>query len=175
MRFDNFSEPNNSDAIGFWTRIGMRLSASGLRLLHIFFGLVVFTGTADASDRVFYIQAIEHKGKTHVKKEPFPLMPLVNQAGMKMKPTDGDGVWAVEAYGFSPAQITVMQGDDVTLHFIGINGAHHGITIEGVKTFELTRGTMRSVTFKADKPGLINFICADHAPNMTGQIVVLAK
>ncbi len=130
---------------------------------------------AVAADREFYIQAVEHKGKTHVSSEPFPLKPLQQAPGMKVKAPAADGTWKVESYGFSPGQITVMQGDRVTLNFVGINGAFHNIKIVGVDDFRLTRGTMKVVQFTADEPGLIQIICLDHKPNMTGQIVVLPK
>ena len=150
------------------TRLIFSLALTGLCLS-------AYASPSFATERVFYIQAIEHKGKTSVKMEPYPAKPLANSAGKKTKPANRDGIWAVEAYGFSPAQVTVMQGDEVILHFIGINGGHHSINIEGVKTIEPTRGTMTSVRFTADKPGLIPFVCADHGPNMNGQIVVLKK
>ena len=130
-------------------------------------------GAASAAEREFYIQAIEHKGKTNVSSEPFPSQPLKHSAGMKVKTPKPDGTWGVEAYGFSPAQITVMQNDEVVLHFVGINGAHHHISIEGVKPFEVTRGTTTTVRFVADKPGLIQMNCSDHQPSMSGQILVL--
>jgi D-arabinose 1-dehydrogenase-like Zn-dependent alcohol dehydrogenase len=35
----------------------------------------------------------------------------------------------------------VNQGDTVTLHFLGVQGPHHVITVEGVGTFPLDRDT----------------------------------
>lgn len=140
-------------------------------------GLVaaIHAGPAAAIERVFYIQAIEHKGKTNTSSEPFPSKPLEQEAGMKIKVPIPDGTWAVEAYAFSPSQITVVEGDLVILHFIGINGAQHNISIEGVKAFKVTRGTTTTIRFTPDKPGIIPITCFDHQPNMNGQIVVMRK
>ena len=74
------------------------------------FCMALTPSPASAAERVFYIQAIEHKGKTSLSQEPYPATPLANKPGMKMKPTSTEGVWAVEAYGFSPAQLTVVKG-----------------------------------------------------------------
>lgn len=48
--------------------------------------------------------------------------------------------------------------------------------IEGAeKPVVVKRGTTQTVTFKADKPGLISYTCTDHPPSMKGQVVVLPK
>ena len=61
------------------------------------------------------------------------------------------GRWEVSAYVWLPNQITVNQGDDVTLDFVGINGAAHPVTIQGyAKPFVVTRGATTKITFKAD-------------------------
>ena len=60
-------------------------------------------------------------------------------------------------------------------HFIGINGAIHNISIEGVKALTLHRGRVTTVRFTPQTPGIIKIQCFDHQPNMNGQIVVLAK
>ena len=67
----------------------------------------------------------------------------------------------------------VNQGDKVTLHFIGVQGAHHVITVDGVGNFELMRGQINTVSFVANNPGIINYVCHVHLPNMVGQILVL--
>ena len=133
------------------------------------------TSSVHAIERVFYVKAVEYKGKVHTKREAFPKSPLQAESGMKIKKTDANGVWSVEAYSFEPSQLTVYQDDLVILHFIGINGAIHNISIEGVKATTLTRGTMTTVRFIAKKTGIIPFTCFDHQPNMNGQIAVLPK
>ena len=56
---------------------------------------------------------------------------------------------------------------------MGVQGAHHVITVDGIGTFELKRGQMNTVSFIANNPGIINYVCHVHAPNMAGQIMVL--
>lgn len=46
---------------------------------------------------------------------------------------------------FVQNQIVVNQEDKVTLHFIGLQGAHRVITVDGVGNFELMRGQINTV------------------------------
>lgn len=85
------------------------------------------------------------------------------------------GAWDFRSFTFAPDQIVVNQGDKVTLHFIGVLGVHHLITVNGVGTFALHRGEIHTVSFIANNPGTINFFCSLHLPNMVGQILVLPK
>ena len=85
------------------------------------------------------------------------------------------GSWDFRSFTFAPDQIVVNQGDKVTLHFIGVLGAHHIIIVDGVGTFSLHRGEIHTVSFIANNPGTINFFCIVHLPNMVGQILVLPK
>ena len=85
------------------------------------------------------------------------------------------GSWDFRSFTFAPDQIVVNQGDKVTLHFIGVLGVHHIITVDGVGTFSLHRGEIHTVSFIANNPGTINFFCSIHLPNMVGQILVLPK
>ena len=85
------------------------------------------------------------------------------------------GSWDFRSFTFAPDQIVVNQGDKVTLHFIGVLGVHHIITVDGVGTFSLHRGEIHTVSFIANSPGTINFFCSVHLPNMVGQILVLPK
>jgi hypothetical protein len=51
---------------------------------------------------------------------------------------------------WAPSQITVNQSDEVTLEFVGINGASHSTTIAGYnKSFELKRGQATKISFTA--------------------------
>ncbi len=127
-----------------------------------------------ASDRTVYLAAIEPKGTTSVAKEPFPAATLPGGGGYRLEGPDADGNWMVETYRWLPGEITVVQGDKVTLEVLGINGASHPTTIEGYDiSFEVKRGQLNSVTFTADKPGIFRIICSAHQPSMTGQLVVL--
>ena len=95
--------------------------------------------------------------------------------GFRIMEPNKVGAWDFKSFTFSPDQIVVNQGDKVTLHFIGVQGTHHGITVEGVDNFELMRGQLHTVSFVANNPGTITYICHVHLPNMVGQILVLPK
>jgi plastocyanin len=95
--------------------------------------------------------------------------------GFRIVPPNNVGAWDFRSFTFAPDQIVVNQGDKVTLHFIGVLGVHHVITVDGVGTFALHRGEIHTVSFIANNPGTINFFCSVHLPNMVGQILVLPK
>jgi hypothetical protein len=70
----------------------------------------------------------------------------------------------------------VYQGDQVTLHFLGVHGPAHTITVEGqADKFVLRRGEKHSVSFVADKVGPIRFVALDRQPTMQGEVVVLPR
>jgi plastocyanin len=95
--------------------------------------------------------------------------------GFRITEPNKVGAWDFRSFTFSPDQIVVNQGDKVTLHFIAVQGAHHAITVEGIDTFELARGQIHTVSFVANNPGTITYICHVHLPNMVGQVLVLPK
>ncbi len=132
--------------------------------------------TAEAAEqRHIVVTAIEPKGGANVEKEPFPA-PLPDGAGYVLKKPDDKGRWEVAVYVFDPRQIVVDEGDEVTLEFVGINGASHPVTIEAYgQTFELKRGQVHKVTFVADKPGRHSIICASHVPTMVSELIVNPK
>ena len=68
------------------------------------------------------------------------------------------GAWDFRSFTFAPDQIVVNQGDKVTLHFIGVLGVHHIITVDGVGTFALQRGEIHTVSSIANNPGTISFL-----------------
>lgn len=84
--------------------------------------------------------------------------------------------WEVSAYVWQPAQIIVNEGDEVTLEFVGINGAAHPTTIAAFgQTFTVKRGQAHRITFTADKVGIFGIICSTHGPSMSGELVVMPK
>ncbi len=107
--------------------------------------------------------------------EKFPTAKLPAGAGLVLRPPNKVGAWDMRAFTFAPDQIVVNQGDTVTLHFLGVQGPHHVITVDGVGTFPLDRGQIHTVTFTADKPGTITYWCHVHPPSMVGEILVLPK
>lgn len=152
----------------------MRYQATNLVLtLGLVGGLMAFAGPAQAEKRYIVITAVEPKGGVTIDKEPFPTAALPDGKGYGLKQPDQTGRWEVSVYVFDPRQIFVNQGDDVTLEFIGINGASHPITIAGYdKRFELKRGQVARVTFAADKAGTFPIVCATHHPTMVAELIV---
>ena len=111
----------------------------------------------------------------HPAEQPPVNSTIPTGGGFKITEPNKAGAWDFRSFAFAPAQIVVNQGDKVTLHFIGVQGAHHVITVDGIGTFELKRGQINTVSFIANNPGIINYVCHVHAPNMVGQIMVLPK
>ena len=136
-------------------------------------------GSAEASipggAKTIYLTALEYKGSTEVSKEPFPTAKLPAGGGYGLKDPAGDPAkWEVNSYAWAPSSFVVVEGDQVTLQIIGINGASHVSEIEGHEVkFTVKRGEITTVTFAAGKPGVYKYICQTHAPNMVGQMVVL--
>lgn len=130
---------------------------------------------AEPAKRHIIVTAVEPKGGANVEKEPFP-GPLPEGAGYVLKKPDDTGRWEVAVYVFEPRQIFVDEGDEVTLEFVGINGASHPTTIEAYgQSFELKRGHVHSVTFTADKPGRHSIVCSAHLPTMVSELIVAPK
>lgn len=163
-------------------RFARRLSTAVLAITAV--QVPFFLGTADAlaETREFHIVTVHYDGMTNLKgdathnPEAFPERPFTSSNGMWVKEPQPNGDWAVRAFVFDPAQVTVQQGDEVQLVFVGIHGGGHTIAVEGAeKPVVVKRGTTQTVTFKASKPGLISFVCTDHPPSMKGQVVVLPK
>jgi plastocyanin len=111
----------------------------------------------------------------HPAEQPPVNSTIPTGGGFKITEPNKAGAWDFRSFTFAPAQIVVNQGDKVTLHFIGVQGAHHVITVDGIGTFELKRGQINTVSFIANNPGIINYVCHVHLPNMAGQILVLPK
>ena len=142
-------------------------------------GQAGYLGAADAQTagrRFFTVAAVEPRGGTNASQEAFPTEPLPAGGGYVIRQPDQTGRWEVSAYVWNPSQIVVNQGDDVTLEFVGINGASHPTEIKGLgKTFTLKRGQVTRVEFKAERPGVYPIVCSTHAPSMRGEVVVLPR
>jgi hypothetical protein len=146
---------------------------------------------SQSTNKTFWISTVHFDGTTTVYKgvgcdnctqntpphpaEAFPNTTLPAGPGLVLRPPNKVGAWDMRAFTFAPDQIVVNQGDTVTLHFLGVQGPHHVITVEGVGTFPLDRGHIHTVSFIADKPGSIMYWCSVHVPNMVGEILVLSK
>lgn len=131
---------------------------------------------ASAAKRRIVVTAVEPKGGTTVDKEQFPAAALPDGRGYELKKPNDAGRWEVSVYVWDPRQIFVDEGDEVTLEFVGINGASHPTTISGYdKTFELKRGEVSRITFVADKPGRFEIVCATHHPTMVAELIVAPR
>lgn len=138
--------------------------------------LLQISGPAHSAKRFFTIAAVEPKGGTTVDKEPFPTAALPEGNGYVIKKPDQTGRWEVSAYVWQPSQIIVTEGDEVTLEFIGINGAEHPTTIVGYdKALVLKRGHVVRLEFTADKVGTFAIECSHHRPSMVGELIVVPK
>ena len=152
---------------------------------------VVTVTPSQSTNKTFWISTVHLDGTTAINKgvacdnctqntpphpaEAFPNTTLPAGPGLVLRPPNKVGAWDMRAFTFAPDQIVVNQGDTVTLHFLGVQGPHHVITVEGVGTFPLDRGQIHTVSFTADKPGTITYWCHVHVPNMVGEILVLPK
>jgi hypothetical protein len=153
---------------------------------------VKVVNTNQSTNKEFWINTVHLDGTTNINASVIsdtspqntpthpPEKPPVNSTiptggGFRITPPNKVGAWDFRSFTFSPDQIVVNQGDKVTLHFIGVQGAHHVIDVQGVDTFELMRGQIHTVSFTANNPGTITYICHVHLPNMVGQILVLPK
>ena len=145
-----------------------------------------------STNKEFWINTVHFDGMTNINAsvkcdtcpQNTPLHPaeqpplnstIPTGGGFKITEPNKAGAWDFRSFAFAPAQIVVNQGDKVTLHFIGVQGAHHVVTVDGIGTFELKRGQINTVSFVANNPGIINYVCHVHLPNMVGQILVLPK
>ena len=138
---------------------------------------VTWTHPAWAEKRFFTVLAVEPKGGTTVDKEPFPTGPLPPGGGYVIaQPDEKTRRWEVSAYIWQPSQLIVNEGDEVTLEFVGINGAAHPTSIAAFgQNFTLTRGQAHRVTFTADKVGIFGILCSTHKPSMAGELIVMPK
>ena len=152
----------------------------------------ILINPAKSTNKEFWINTVHYDGLTNINagvkcdtcsqntpSHPAEKPPLNSTiptgGGFRLLEPNKVGAWDFKSFAFSPSQIIVNQGDKVTLHFIGVQGAHHVITVDGIGTFSLNRGQIHTVSFIAMSPGTINYTCHLHMPNMVGQILVLPK
>ncbi|HLB28915.1 MAG TPA: hypothetical protein VJM69_02150 [Dehalococcoidia bacterium] len=124
--------------------------------------------------RTLFMTALEYKGSTEVAKEPFPASKLDGSGYILKEPVEGK--WETSTYRYEPGALVVYQGDDVELRIWGVNGAQHPSSIENyVSDFNVKRGQLTTVNFKADKAGLFRIVCKTHLPSMESYLLVLPR
>ena len=138
-----------------------------------------------STNKEFWIKTVHLDGFANLKgiptgpdpapPEKFPNSTIPAGGGVKLTPPDKTGAWKFRVFTFEPSQIVVNQGDKVILHFADVQGAHYTIAVDGVGSFPISRGQIHTVSFTADKVGIINYWSPDHMPSVVGQIVVLPK
>ena len=138
-----------------------------------------------STKKEFWIKTVHLDGFANLKgiptgpdpapPEKFPNSTIPAGGGVKLTPPDKTGSWKFRVFTFEPSQIVVKQGDKVTLHFADVQGAHYTIAVDGVGSFPISRGQIHTVSFTADKVGMINYWSPDHMPSTVGQIVVLPR
>jgi plastocyanin len=138
-----------------------------------------------STNKEFWIKTVHLDGFANLKgiptgpdpapPEKFPNSTIPAGGGVKLTPPDKTGAWKFRVFTFEPSQIVVNQGDKVTLHFADVQGAHYTIAVDGVGSFPISRGQIHTVSFPADKVGIINYWSPDHMPSTVGQIVVLPR
>lgn len=154
----------------------LALAISGALLFGALIGPLGPSMAQAPGKRFFTIAAAEPKGAANVEQEAFPAQALPSGGGYVVKQPDQTGRWEVSTYVWMPTQIVVNEGDEVTLEFVGVNGASHPTEIEGLdRAFTLHRGHVTRIEFKATRPGVYPIVCHTHQPSMRGEIVILPK
>jgi len=140
------------------------------------------------SAHAIFMTAMEVKGGTSADQL---VPPAVNPADLSKgygfkAPGEADKRdpkrWEVSSYVFSPAFVTVRQGDKVDLTIFVVNGdAHRDNWIadpEGrkiVSDITFNRGREYKLSFVAEKAGAYHLTCSEHAPTMVATILALPR
>ena len=136
-----------------------------------------------ASAVTFDLSVIEIKGATD-GIDPPDVDPTTLSDGYRFSPpgeydADNPDKWQVSTYMYSPAAMTVIQGDDITLRTFVINGDEHTVWLEapdGSTAGEeviMNRGREYEFTFAADQAGYYTLHCDEHDPTMSAIILAL--
>ena len=130
------------------------------------------------------VNVIEIKGATDGIDAP-SVDPASLSSGYKFKPpgeydAENPDKWQVSSYMFSPSELIVPLGSQVTLRTFVLNGDQHGtwlVAPDGSKVpgtdIMMNRGRQYEVEFTADQAGFYTWECADHHPTMSAKILAL--
>lgn len=155
-------------------------------------GLLLSTGeilsqTDIPTTHTIFMTGMEVKGATTADNLPPPsLNPKDLSKGYGFKPPgEADKrdttKWEVSSYIFSPAFVTVRQGDTMKLTVFIVNGDEHEVWIadpDGKRVVAATkwnRGREYTIQFAAEKIGTYQLVCSEHAPTMITTFLVLPR
>jgi plastocyanin len=140
-----------------------------------------------ATERTFYVNAIEIKGGTSTDSLAAPdIDPESLGKGYGYKapgeydPANPDK-WQVASYQFNPSALTVFQGDTVNLVLFVVNGDLHIDRVEDpdgqlvVAPETHNRGRQYDISFVAEKEGVYQLRCATHAETMRLLVTVIPR
>ena len=140
-----------------------------------------------SKSHAIYMTAVEFKGSTTTDKVTAPpIDPAKISHGYAYKapgqadPSDPQR-WEVASYQFSPAFVTVQQGDSIMLSVFIANGDHHEVRLtdpDGEAIIAKTtwdRGREYTAFFETRKLGKYRLDCGAHAPSMTATILVMPR
>lgn len=160
------------------------LATPGLALAQGSYGTPATPGAAPMATgmREYHIMTVHLDAATGLTAsanhpaEAFPTQPLPAGGGLILRAPNAEGNWSMRAFIFVPSQIIVRQGDAVALNFVDIQGPRFRIAVDGTaEPIAISRGQIQRVVVNTSTPGTISFRSLDHAPTMTGEVVVLPR
>ncbi len=138
-----------------------------------------------AATKHFYLTAFEVKGATDgiapPSVNPKDLSDGYGFKGPGEYDSSNPNKWQVASYMWTPASMTVLEGDTVDLTIFVLNGDKHETWVESpdgsevVTEFEMNRGREYSKSFVASNAGVYRLICNTHEPTMTAYILALPR
>ena len=165
-----------------------------LRLVAAVFGLALLTTACEdaatgalaglePSEHYIHVQATEQDARRGLDQDPFPqetidLFPeydFSGDDGYVLRERDDDE-WQIGSYVFLPQEITLIQGDTVTMDIFGVRGSEHDLVLEipgQEQEFTVFRGELHQIEFTVDEPGRFQLVCETHPPTMVTNITVL--
>ena len=88
----------------------------------------------------------------HPAEQPPVNSTIPTGGGFRITEPNKVGAWDFRSFTVAPDQIVVNQGDKVTLHFIGVQGVHHLITVEGVGSLYTSERTNPHSIIRSKQP-----------------------
>lgn len=93
----------------------------------------------------------------------------VASSGVAVRAEDGKAEVKIDNFAFSPAELKVRKGTDVT--WINEDDIPHTVVAAGTNLRSKTLDTDQTYSYRFDKAGTFNYICALH-PHMKGKVIV---